>query len=689
MSADQPLPDWAAAEISKILVSGAALALGTIGFSHQLLAEPRGMSALDMVEMSRISKPALSPDGLQVIYLRSEVDWLENEDVKRLWLQPEDLPEVSQILEPAEPAESFKQAAWMPDGIRILTVLNRDEDSHDQAYVYHLGENKLTRLTNHSSDVGDIAVAPDAEGFYFRAEQQITETAASEEVWNIEEFETKPRNELSYFDLATGKSRALLAGAFDVRSYTVAQDGSKILYVRAATALKDEQDRELWLYDIRTEETRRVTNNGFAEQKPALSPDNRRVAYIATVNEDGEPYYEDNIFVHEVGGRDSQLILPKTAMEMLDVEWDATGSGLYILGNTGLRTHLYHYDLRTKTLVDLTPGDHVISDWSYDAKIDTHLFLKVSAANPGEVWTLTTDPSSERQRTFEYADIGTHFRLPQQSAVSWPGRGGVTIEGLLVYPVDHEPGTRVPLVTVSHGGPRSSAQYGSWNMSRYVPVLAARGYAVFLPNYRGSNGYGDEFMRDMVGNYFTHAHHDVLDGIDALVKAGVADEKQLIKMGWSAGGHMTNKLITVTDRFRAASSGAGVADWVSLYGESDLRHGRTPWFGDAPWSESAPLQNYLSQSLLKDAWRITTPTLFFVGEDDVRVPPTQAIMMYRAAKAAGVETELYVAPGEEHQYKKPTHRLFKMNRELEWFARHLGQPDYIPVRPVVTPNPSE
>jgi len=214
-----------------------------------------------------------------------------------------------------------------------------------------------------------------------------------------------------------------------------------------------------------------------------------------------------------------------------------------------------------------------------------------------------------------------------------------------------------------------------------VPVLAGQGFGILLPNHRGSTGYGDRFMRDMVGKYFRNAHLDVLAGIDALIDEGMADPDQLIKMGWSAGGHMTNKIITVTDRFRAASSGAGGSDWTSLYGESDVRDGRTPWFGAAPWDGSAGLRKLSRQSMLQDANRVTTPTLFFVGEKDVRVPPTQAIMMYRGVKATGTSTALYVAPGQPHGFEKPSYQLFKMNRELQWYAEHLDRPAYEPALP--------
>ena len=193
-------------------------------------------------------------------------------------------------------------------------------------------------------------------------------------------------------------------------------------------------------------------------------------------------------------------------------------------------------------------------------------------------------------------------------------------------------------------------------------------------NPRGVAGYGDAYLRDMVGHYFKNAHLDVLAGIDHLIKIGIADPDRLIKMGWSAGGTMTNKLITFTDRFKAASSGAGVVNFISLYAQSDVRYYRTPWFGGTPWQKEAPTELYWEHSPLKDIAKVKTPTLILVGESDVRVPMPQSVELYRALKSNGVPTRMYVAPREPHGWRELRHQLFKMNVELDWFERHaLGR----------------
>jgi len=269
---------------------------------------------------------------------------------------------------------------------------------------------------------------------------------------------------------------------------------------------------------------------------------------------------------------------------------------------------------------------------------------------------------------FDY--LTRDFTLGRQEALQWRGADGVTVEGLVTYPVDYQPGQKYPLAVMTHGGPQAADKYGIGSMAYEIQVLAGKGYVSLQPNYRGSTGYGDAFLRDMVGHYFQNAHLDVMAGVDELVRRGIADPDRMVKMGWSAGGHMTNKIITFTDRFKAAASGAGVAQWMSMYAQSDVRFPRTPWFGGTPWQKNAPIDAYWNNSPLKDVANVKTPTIFFVGERDPRVPMPQSIEMYRALKSNNVPTHLYVAPREPHGWGELRHQLYKLNAEIEWFEKY-------------------
>jgi dipeptidyl aminopeptidase/acylaminoacyl peptidase len=332
--------------------------------------------------------------------------------------------------------------------------------------------------------------------------------------------------------------------------------------------------------------------------------------------------------------------------------------------------------LQDERLEPLTEGDHSVSDWSYHPAAGHHVFTVTTPQNPGDVWTMPEDGGAWTRGTRLFEDVSTTYRLPRQELITYDGRDGVPIEGLLFYPLDYQDGEQYPLVVQTHGGPASSDQFGFGSSWDYPHVLTAMGYMVFQPNYRGSTGYGDAFMRDMVGHYFNEAHRDVMAGVDYLIDEGLVDGERMAKMGWSAGGHMTNKIITYTDRFKAAASGAGAANWISMYSQSDVRIYRTPWFEGNPWEENAPIDTFWQNSPLAEVAAVSTPTIFLVGQEDNRVPMPQSVEMYRGVKTNGVPTHLYVAPRAAHGWSELRHRLFKANVEIAWFERWVRERAY-------------
>ncbi|NQY98495.1 MAG: S9 family peptidase [Henriciella sp.] len=646
-------------------------------------ADPRPMSPVDMIEMPRLSLGELSPDGRYFAYLRSETQWRENRIVNRLRVIDRTTGAPLDIDLHHDEAESDSRVWWHPDSSGFVYLKKPEGEKKQQAFFYHLERGEARQLTNHGETVLDVFWLPNGAGFYFTtAQRQSTENGRLlNQGWLIPPFESNAFREVWFFDLASQLAEPVVSGGFSVRQVSVSRDGQSLVYSRLPDHRFDSTYRgDVFVLNRETGETVRWTGNNYSETLPQLSPDGKSLAYIATVNQEGEAFYEPKVFLKTDSGT-VQRLLPRSAMEAIGFAWDQDGTGLFILGNTGLRANLFHYTLSTGELRQLTRGDQSIAFWAYDARADTHTLRIETAQSPGEFHLMRDPAEGLEPLTAEYADWPETFLLPRQEQVTWRGRWGARIEGLLVYPIGYERGQRYPLVTITHGGPQSSARFGTWFTTNYLPVLAGQGYMVLLPNHRGGTGYGDSFMRDMAGRYFRNSHHDVMDGIDAMIDRGLADPDALIKMGWSAGGHMVNKLITHTDRFKVASSGAGASDWLSMHGESDSRHPRQFIFGGTPWQREAPRREYTRDSPLRDAWKVSTPTLFFVGENDTRVPPTQSILMHRAVLATGTPSALYQAEDEPHNFRKPANQLFKINTELDWYAAFALRQRFEPVLP--------
>jgi dipeptidyl aminopeptidase/acylaminoacyl peptidase len=647
------------------------------------------MTIVDLINVPGLGDPQISPDGSRLLYVRTDADWEENGTRSHIWRVNSDGSASVQMTN-GESDESSPR--WSPDGTMIAFLTSRgeeeEEEEEEQTQIYLIpndgGEARV--LTDHPTDPSDIQWSPDGRWIYFTARDDKTEAEKAREELDDNVFryeEDRKNSHLWRADAETGKAERVTEGDFSVRGYSLSRDGSLIVFHRAPTPLYDDVlNSEVWVMNSDGSSARQLTSNGVGEGGAVLSPDNSTVLFMADANEAMDDYYfNERLFLVPVaGGRPEQLIEGGT-YDINGAFWSADGRSVYFRANTGVRQNIYQVRLDGRRVSPFTEGDHTIRTWNYQPDAALHAFTVSSPTTPGDIWVQSVAADGQRAgqsrrvtHVFDY--IAGDFQLPRVEAVQWRGEGGVTVEGLVYYPLDYQAGTRYPLVVQTHGGPASSDKFSFFSSSRYEPVLTAMGYFVFKPNYRGSTGYGDDFLRDMVGHYFRQAHKDVMAGVDHLIELGLVDGDRMAKMGWSAGGHMTNKIITYTDRFKAASSGAGAINWISMYAQSDVRIYRTPWFGGTPWDADSPLEQYVADSPLYDVHKVTTPTLVLVGENDARVPMPQSVELYRALKHNGVPTHLYVAPEQGHGWRELQQRLFKANVELDWFERWVMDREY-------------
>jgi dipeptidyl aminopeptidase/acylaminoacyl peptidase len=641
------------------------------------------MTIVDLINVPSIGDLQISPDGNQLLYVRTDADWDENDTQSHIWRVNSNGTSAVQMTN-GEGSESSPR--WSPEGSRIAFLTQRGENDNAQIYLIPNDGGEALALTDHPTSPSGIQWSPDGAWIYYTAPDDKTEAEKAREKVNDNVFrfeEDQKNSHLWRVNVSTGESEPITEGDFSLRGYTLSRDGTMIVFHRAPSPLYDDQlNSEIWVMGSDGSNAHRLTENTVGEGGATLSPDNSTVLFSADANEAMDDYYyNQRLFLVPTAGGTPELVLVGSGYDVGGAHWSEDGRSVYFSANTGIRQNLYQVNLANRDVSPLTEGDHSIRGWDFEPGVRLHAFTASTPMTAGDIWLQTVDgngrPSGDpTQVTHLYDHLAVDFLLPRVEAIQWSGEDGVTVEGLLYYPLDYRAGTSYPLVVQTHGGPASSDKFSFFSSSRYEPVLTSMGYFVFKPNYRGSTGYGDDFLRDMVGNYFNQAHKDVMAGVDYLIDLGLVDGDRMAKMGWSAGGHMTNKIITYTNRFKAASSGAGAINWISMYAQSDVRIYRTPWFGGTPWDEDSPIDQYMADSPLFDVHRVTTPTLVLVGENDNRVPMPQSVELYRALKHNGVPTHLYVAPRQGHGWRELQQRLFKANVELDWFERWVMDRDY-------------
>ena len=656
-----------------------ALSLALLVASVVTAQDKRPMTIVELIDVPSVGSPRLSSDGSQILYTRTGTDWKKNGRTTHIHrINADGSGEVQ--LTNGEEGESSPR--WSPDGMRVAFLAKRGEDSETQIHMMRNRGGEASPLTEHGSSVRSIQFSPDGRHIYFTAPNAKTpeekkKDKLADDVFAFDE-DYKQHHLFRVAADGDGPQQAdrITEGDYSVIGFQLSDDGMRIAHHRSLSPLVDNRDEgEVWIMDVDGGNAVQLTDNTVSEFGAQLSPDGTQLMFLSDSSADFETYFNDNIFVMPAAGGAHRVLYEDMTHEVNSARWAPDGS-IYFTANTGVRTELFHGTMEDAAPTALTAGDHSLSGWNFQASAGQHVFGISNRENNGDLHLLPANGGDPVKVTSVFDYLAETFELPVQEAIRWKGEDGAEVEGLLYYPLDYQEGQRYPLIVQTHGGPAASDKFSFGRWSSYVQVATARGWAVFKPNYRGSTGYGDDVLRDMVGHYFNQSHLDVMTGVDHLIELGIADGDRMAKMGWSGGGHMTNKIITHTDRFKAAASGAGAVNWISMYGTSDVRIYRTPWFGGTPWQEDAPIDTYWGHSPLKDIYKVTTPTIVLVGENDVRVPPNQSVELYRALRTNGVDTHLYIAPREPHGWQELRHELFKVNVELDWFERHVRGIEY-------------
>jgi len=311
---------------------------------------------------------------------------------------------------------------------------------------------------------------------------------------------------------------------------------------------------------------------------------------------------------------------------------------------------------------------------SVDRDDDTGVLLITysDASTPPTMYTAASvDQIGNRKSWIPLADPNPQVKglaLGEQEEITWKSADGTMVGGVLVKPVGFRPGQRYPLIVAIHGGPAGADVLG-FNGGYGSQVYAGAGYLVLRPNYRGSVNYGQKHRTDIVGNYFAPGYDDIMSGVDHLIAQGLADGSRMGALGWSAGGHWANWILTHTDRFKAISSGAGASNWISMYAQSDMQRNRQYYLGDKlPYDD---FDAYWNQSPLKYIKQAKTPTMIHVVEGDPRVPSPQSIELHMALVRLGVPTELFMYPGSTHGIPDPRNQLVKSVSEMAWMDYYV------------------
>jgi dipeptidyl aminopeptidase/acylaminoacyl peptidase len=362
--------------------------------------------------------------------------------------------------------------------------------------------------------------------------------------------------------------------------------------------------------------------------------------------------------------------------------WSRDGHTIYFSTNVLEAIEVYSYDVTSGAVKQLSRrgGSTSVTEISRDGK--TIVGTSSAAMQPTELYASTGNFSSLKPLTDHNAWL-KDYALANTEIVKWKSKDGTEVEGLLTKPVGYEAGKKVPFLLNPHGGPTGASLN---NFSGTVQVLAANGFAVLQPNFRGSTGKGLAFAQANKNTWGKGDYEDCMTGVDAMIASGVADPNRLGAFGWSYGGYMTFWILTQTDRFKAVSPGAAISNIYSMYSQNDIQRYLRWFYSDkAPWEAQ---ELYWDRSPMKYVKNVKTPTMIMHGQVDTRVPIAQAQEFYMALREMKVPVEFVVYPRENHGFTEPRHQMDRVRRYVWFFSKYLGAPIITEPAPVVA-KPAE
>ncbi len=650
-----------------------------------LVSMTRGVSSsrqMTFTEKKNEQAPAWAPGGTWFVF-SSDRDAAANARQNQLYMMRPDGGEARKITDAKDGVSDFR---FSPDGEWLAFRAGKSgEEQLWRLSVAGIPGAEAEQLTKGEAGVGTWEWAPDSRRIYFTRDDTVF---SDEKTRRDKKFTVDIKNAVT--PLASlwavdsdSKAETKLASdpSYSVSGFEISPDGKWIGFTGSSSERYERNITEerlyadLYLLEVATGSTERLTNNEEVGEGPgSFSPDSRWLAFSAPDDLVRYGMTESRVYLREVGARGQPFRKLGGAFDgSVSVGfWSEDGSTIYFNQGIKVTSQLFALDIATNQVRQVTQ-ERASVRVGRDDESGAILIDYADPRTPPTVFTVgSLDRVADRDSWIQLVDAVPEVReiaLGETVEVEWTSRDGKKVGGVLVHPVGYQEGQRYPLIVAIHGGP-ASADRLTFNGGYGSQVYAGAGWAVLMPNYRGSTGYGNAHRTAIVGDYFTKGFQDIMTGVDHLIAQGIVDGDRMGALGWSAGGHWSNWILTHTNRFKAISSGAGTMNWISMYAQSDVQRNRQFYLGNG-FLYHDNFDRYFNQSPLKYAKNAKTPTMIHVVEGDPRVPSPQSVELHMALKKLGVDTELFMYPGRSHGIPDPRNRLVKSVAEMAWMDYYV------------------
>ena len=652
-------------------------------------------------QIKRIGNPTLSPDGRMACASVTSFAMDTNESKTALWLFPTGLDDAG----PAQgrsgrarrltAGDKDSEPRWSPDGKWIAFTAKRKDDTEPQVYRIAPDGGEAERVSSVATGAASPKWFPDSRRVAFvswvwpdlkndaaqgkrlkerrdsKVKAHVTERAATR-YWDHWITDGREPHVLAC-DVRTGHSEDLLAGLKlalppwepSAEDFDIAPDGAQL----ALTADLGEEPEFMTQRDIVTVDlaTRRkhvlTSTSGTDDAQPTYSPDGKWLVFTSC---DTDRAYNDqgHLVLHQRRGGTTRALATKFDRAAAHVQWTPDSSALLFVAEDRGRVGLYRLPLAAPQPDLLVPGG-VISGFARSRDGGVVAFTRASTTHPPQLFAVRGDGAQPRAiETVNRALLARHA-TGEVREISVKGWHGEPVQAWVIYPPNFDPKKKWPLLHSIHGGPHA-AHLDGWHFRWNTQVFAGRGFVVVCVNYHGSSGFGQKFLETIIARYGEKEYADTEAATDYMLKQGYIDRSRMVATGGSYGGYMVAFMNGHTDRYKAYVCHAGCYDWVSMMATDAFKFFAKE-LGAFHW-DNAPL--VMRQSPHHYVKAAQTPTLVIHGEQDYRVPATQALQYYNSLKAKDVPTRLVWFPDENHWILKPQNSRLWYGEFFAWVEKY-------------------
>ncbi|MGC1370942.1 MAG: prolyl oligopeptidase family serine peptidase [Candidatus Sulfotelmatobacter sp.] len=591
------------------------------------------------------------------------------------------------------------------------------DDKGEPAQIYLISPTggEAIPITQGQEEVHTFSWSADSHTLYYATRQPWTKTQKDEykKQWkDVVQYRTAERGDTIFaLDVAAALARQVAAPSKEaidaekesdttpgaaliatsplrVEDLITSPDGTKLAFVSNSINQRQEKYQDVEIYQVKLVVERapsptnagsedkpiQLTHNQAVEGRLHWANDSRHIFFTVEVGDVSGPYRDLQPHLYWVDSDNGSVEQWAKDFRGEIVSYGVYGNGVVVTARLGTEVHMYETDNSSSSLKQFQGIAGTYDRLATLLHSQRLAFIYSSLQKPEEVYIADSpDKLNEARPITSFNKRLADSDLPQGKPYRWQADDGTKVEGMLIYPPGKFDQKHLPMFTFIHGGPADAdGNHFEADWYQWAALAATNGWLVFEPNYRGSTGYGDKFLMQIVPQIVSRPGKDILEGVDALVKDGIADPNRLTVGGYSYGGYMTNWLITQSTRWKAAVTGAGAVEHVGNWGNDDTTFDDAYFLGGRPWEAQ---QRYHDEAAIFQIDKVKTPTHMVGGADDIRVAVLEDYLLEHALYSLGIPNALLIFPGEGHSLdKNPWHGKIKVREELKWLQKYGGVP---------------